>query len=230
MIPAQPQGSSRPVLLLGAGGHAKVLLSLLRAIGANVLGVCDPALAAASVTSWRGVDVLGGDEALDQFDVEQVGLVNGIGQVLGSSLRQDMFLKFTARGFHFPALVHPAAWVDASVQLGDGAQVMAGVIIQADTTIGVNAIINTGVRIDHDCIIGGHVHLAPSAVLCGAVNVASESFIGAGSITLPGVSVGKGGIVGAGTTLVKDLPAGQVVMSAPVRINESKYLSRQEKT
>ncbi|MCS5515947.1 hypothetical protein NWF32_14650 [Pseudomonas qingdaonensis] len=61
--------------------------------GVDVLGVCDPALAAASIASWRGVNVLGGDEVLEQFDVEQVGLVNGIGQVLGSSLRRDIFLS-----------------------------------------------------------------------------------------------------------------------------------------
>lgn len=227
---APTDGASRPIVLLGAGGHAKVLLSLLRAIGANVLGVCDPALAAASVTSWRGVKVLGGDEVLDQLDATQVGLVSGVGRLLGSSRRQDMFVSLTARGFHFPALVHPAAWVDTSVQLGDGVQVMAGVVIQADTTIGVNSIINTGAKIDHDCIIGCHVHVAPAAVLCGAVSVACEAFIGAGSTITQGVSVGKFGIVGAGATLVKDLPAGHVVMSAPVRIHESKYVSRPEKT
>ncbi|MCP8347226.1 acetyltransferase [Pseudomonas sp. FBF18] len=230
MMTALMDGTSCPVLLLGAGGHAKVLLSLLRAVGVDVLGVCDPALAAASIASWRGVNVLGGDEVLEQFDVEQVGLVNGIGQVLGSSLRRDIFFKLTARGFHFPSLVHPSAWVDPSVKLGDGVQVMAGAIIQADTAIGVNSIINTGVRIDHDCILGSHVHLAPSAVLCGGVSVASESFIGAGSVTIQGVSIGQCGIVGAGATLVKDLPAGHVVTSASVRIHESKYVSRPEKT
>ncbi|NER64016.1 acetyltransferase [Pseudomonas sp. MAFF212427] len=230
MIAEPAHCAARPVLLLGAGGHAKVMLSLLQAIGANVLGVCDPALAGAAIESWRGIRVLGGDEVLDQFEGAQVGLVNGVGQVPGLSRRQDMFQALSARGFHFPALVHPAAWVDPSVQLSDGVQVMAGAVIQADTRIGVNSITNTGVRIDHDCIIGSHVHIAPGAVLCGAVNVACGAFVGAGSTTLQGVSVGTCAIVGAGTTLVKDLPAGQVVMSAPVRINESKYLSRQEKT
>jgi acetyltransferase-like isoleucine patch superfamily enzyme len=70
----------------------------------------------------------------------------------------------------------------------------------------------------------------PSAVLCGAVSVASESFIGAGSVTIQGVPIGQYGIVGADATLVKDLPAGHVVTSASVRIHESKYVSRPEKT
>lgn len=211
------------VVILGAGGHAKVLLSLLQAVGADVRGVCDPGLAAQSVATWRGIAVLGGDEALDRLDPASIGLVNGMGQVVGSSRRQDLFEALRAKGFGFPALVHPAAWVDPSVMLQAGAQVMAGAVIQPDSTIGANTIVNTGARIDHDCIVGEHVHVAPGAVLCGGVNVARGAFIGAGSTTIQGVSIGESCIVGAGAVLVRDLQAGYLVVNSPVRINESKY-------
>lgn len=211
------------VVILGAGGHAKVLLSLLQAIGADVRGVCDPGLAAQSVTMWRGIAVLGGDEALDQLDPASVGLVNGMGQVVGSLRRQGLFDALSARGFGFPALVHPAAWVDPSVVLHAGVQVMAGAVIQPDATIGANTIVNTGARIDHDCTIGEHVHIAPGAVLCGAVQVARGAFIGAGSTTIQGVSIGESCVVGAGAVLVRNLQAGHRVVGSPVRINESKY-------
>jgi UDP-perosamine 4-acetyltransferase len=211
------------VVILGAGGHAKVLLSLLQAIGADVHGVCDPGLVAQSVTTWRGIAVLGGDEALESLDPASIGLVNGMGQVVGSSRRQALFEALSGKGFGFPALVHPAAWVDPSVVLEPGVQVMAGAVIQPDSTIGANTIVNTGARIDHDCIIGEHVHVAPGAVLCGGVKVARGAFIGAGSTTIQGVSIGESCIVGAGAVLVRNLQAGHLVVGSPVRINESKF-------
>lgn len=220
-LTVRASATSLPIVMLGAGGHAKVLLSLLRAIGAEVKGVCDPGLVAQGASVWRGVPVLGGDEALEQLDAAEVALVNGLGQVVGSSRRRDMFLMLVERGYHFPALIHPTAWVDESVVLGEGVQVMAGVVIQPDSMIGVGTIINTGARIDHDCIIDSHVHVAPAAVLCGGVKVARGVFVGAGSTTIQGITLGEGCIVGAGATLVRDLPAGHMVLGSPVRIYQS---------
>lgn len=219
-----------PIVILGAGGHAKVLLSLLQSMGADVKGVCDPTLAQSGVQSWRGVTVLGGDEALDELDTTQVALVNGLGQVVGSIRRQQVFLELTAKGFVFPPLLHSAAWVDSSVVLEAGAQVMAGAVIQPDSVIGANTIINTGARIDHDCIIGSHVHVAPSAVLCGGVNVAAGAFIGAGATIIQGRTIGEDAIVGAGSTVVRDLQARHLVVSSPMRIHESKFAVQPRKT
>ena len=221
--------SALPLVVLGAGGHAKVLAALLKAIGAEVLGVCDPHLASKSTTTWCGLAVLGGDEVLERLDTGCVGLVNGVGKIVGSSRRKDMFLELKARGYHFPALVHPTAWVDPSVDLEEGVQVMAGAVIQPDATIGADTIINTGSRIDHDCIIGRHVHVAPGAVLCGTVSVASDAFVGAGSTIIQGISIGQSAIVGAGVTIIRDLQAGHVAVGSAVRIHQSKYPTQPKK-
>ena len=230
MIRMGDGSSSLPLVVLGAGGHAKVVVALLRAIGAEIKGVCDPGLASQSIASWRGLVVLGGDEALQQLDAGSVALVNGVGQVVGSRRRKDMFLSLKAKGYRFPALVHPTAWVDPSVELGEGVQVMAGAVIQPDATVGADTIINTGSRVDHDCIIDCHVHVAPGAVLCGAVRIASDTFIGAGATIIQGVSVGRDSIVGAGVTVIRDLQAGPVVVNSPVRIHQSKYPTQSKKT
>lgn len=221
---ASDQRMPFPVVILGAGGHAKVLLSLLRAIGAEIRGVCDPGLTASGVAVWREVAVLGGDEVLDGLDPTSIALVNGMGQVVGSNRRQSLFVALQARGFQFPTLVHPAAWVDPSVALQAGVQVMAGAVIQPDSTIGANTIVNTGARVDHDCIIGEHVHIAPGAVLCGSVRVAPGAFIGAGATVIQGLSIGEGCVVGAGAVVVRDLQAGHLVVGSPVRINKSKHI------
>lgn len=212
---------SLPLVMLGAGGHAKVLLSLAIACGLDVQGVCDPQLHRLGVAQWRGIKVLGGDEALEQLDCACVGLINGIGQVVGSDLRRTVYEQAVARGFRFPVLVHPTALVDGSAVLADGVQVMAGVIIQPDVSLGRNTIVNTRASLDHDCNVAAHVHIAPGATLCGNVQVATCAFIGAGATVIQGLAIGEGAVVGAGAVMARDLPArsillGQTARSRPV--------------
>jgi sugar O-acyltransferase (sialic acid O-acetyltransferase NeuD family) len=198
--------AARDVILLGAGGHAKVLLDTLRLTGVQVRGVVDPALAGTSKL-WRGITVIGNDDDLLKLKPDQVVLINGTGSLPSSSLRQRLFHRFTKSGFQFMNVIHPSALIGAGVVLGEGVQIMAGAIIQADTTIGNNSIINTGALVDHDCAIGCDVHLAPGVVVSGGVCIGEGAHIGTGSSIIQGVSIGAGAIVGAGTVVVKDVPA-----------------------
>ncbi|OYO31200.1 acetyltransferase [Janthinobacterium sp. PC23-8] len=210
--------SSLPLIMLGAGGHAKVLLALATALGSKVAGVCDPALAQSGLTHWRGVPVLGSDDALNQFSQDDVALINGIGQVIGSGVRAKVFARFRDRLFHFPPLLHPAAWVAATAELGDGVQIMAGAIVQPDSRVGPNTIINTRASIDHDCQIGADVHVAPGAILCGGVTLGDRVFIASGATVIQGISIGAGAIVGAGAVVVRDLEAGAVLLGTKPRL------------
>lgn len=206
-----------PLVMLGAGGHAKVLLSLAQSAGWQVVGVCDPELDRLGVKEWRGIPVLGDDRALEKQDKKAIWLINGIGQLVGGQARQKAFETLSAQGFHFPVLIHPSAWVDSSVRLSDGVQVMAGAIVQADVEVGPNSIINTGASVDHDCRLAGNVHVAPGAILCGSVQVATEVFIGSGACIIQGVHVGTGAVVGAGVTLTRNLSDQQILLGPAAR-------------
>lgn len=197
-----------PLILLGAGGHAKVLLALVREAGWTVRGVCDPGLAQAGIATWLGVPVMGGDEALDSVRPDECGLLHGIGQLVGQSLRRTLYERMRERGFRFPAVVHPTAWVAPDVSLAEGVQIMAGAILQPDCLIGENTIINTRAVIDHDCVVGRHVHVAPAATLCGGVCIGDRVFVGSGATLIQGLRVGADAVIGAGTTLRRDLPEG----------------------
>lgn len=200
--------SSRGLILLGAGGHAKVLLDILHVCDQPVLGVCDPALAMAGERRWRGVAVLGGDEAVLEQDPAQVQLVNA----LGGAGRQALQERFTAAGYDFATLVHPSVVLGSGVKLAQGVQLMVGVIIQADVEIGPGTIVNTAAQVDHDCRLAAHVHLAPGAVLAGEVSLGEGVFVGPGAVIGRGVSIGDKAVVGAGTTVVRSLDAGSRVL------------------
>ena len=203
-----------PFILLAAGGHAKVVLDLLRRCGHTVKGVCDPGLVAGGHRLWRGVDVLGDDSALHDWSPDHVSLASGLGSLPGQAVRQRIYEKLTSAGYRFPALVHPTACLGEAVQLADGVQVMAGAILQADTRIGENSLINTGARIDHDCQIGRHVHVAPGATLSGKVEVDDGAHIGTGATVIQGLTIGQGSVVGAGTTVIRNVPAAHQVTGA----------------
>lgn len=212
------QAYGRPLILLGAGGHARVLHALAVAAGYPVIGLCDPDLATRGVIHWFGIPVLGGDGVLADIDPVGTGLINGVGQLVGSQGRQRIYTEMRTAGFCFPPLIHPTAWVAPDVTLSDGVQVMAGSIVQPGCTIGDNTILNTRSSIDHDCALGAHVHIAPGATLCGGVRVDDGAFIAAGAVLIQGVHVGAGAVVGAGTALTRDIAAGQTRLGAASRV------------
>jgi len=199
--------TSKTLVLVGAGGHAKVLLSLAKSAGFEVVGVCAPEFESCEIKEWRGIKVLGGDSSIEQLDPQKIGLINGVGHVMHNSIRKTIFERYRTQGFDFPALIHPFSSVDPSVSLGQGVQVMAGVVIQADSVIGENTIINSRASIDHDCIINANVHIAPGALVCGNVSIGGGAFIGAGATIVQSLVVGEDAVVGAGSVLVKSLPA-----------------------
>ena len=215
--------SRQPLVMMGAGGHAKVLHALVMALGRDIVGVCDPQLFQQGHSHWRGVPVLGGDEALAQFDPATLGLINGIGQLVGSQARKAIYERLRQAGFSFPTLVHPAAWIASSATLAQGVQVMAGAVVQPDCCVGENSIINTHASIDHDCVIGAHVHIAPGATICGGVSVGNGAFIGAGSTVIQEITVGMKTFLPAGAVLTRNLAdSGKSYACAPVMIAKLK--------
>jgi sugar O-acyltransferase (sialic acid O-acetyltransferase NeuD family) len=138
-----------PVIIVGAGGHARVLVDALRTAGRPILGVVDPKLTT-DAAGPLGLKVLGGDEALGQYCADKIELVNGIGGTGSTERRHDVFAQFCARGFRFSSVVHRSAVVSEFAELGQGVQVMAGCVIQCGAIIGANTIINTNASIDHN--------------------------------------------------------------------------------
>ena len=203
-----------PLVLLGGGGHAKVLLDALLLTRRHVLGFTDLETAAASALS---VPRLGGDDAVLRFMPSDIRLVNGMGSIGSTASRRDLFERFRTLGYQFDGVVHPSAVIAPGVVLDEGVQVMAGAILQTGVHVGANAIINTAASVDHDCRIGDNVQLAPGAILCGGVRVGVGAHVGAGAVVIQGVTIGDGAIVGAGAVVVRDVPSQSTVVGVPAR-------------
>ncbi|MDW9446143.1 hypothetical protein GOA58_00340 [Sinorhizobium meliloti] len=202
---------NRALILLGAGGHAKVIAEVARVNGREVAGYLDPGLKRGEVIA--GKPVLGSvSEVFDNAAwLRDYELFPATGR---ADIRWREYQKLVEIGATVPTLVHTKAIVSASAAVEAGSVIMAGAVVQADVRIGAASIINTGALVDHDCVIGSSVMIAPGAVILGGVCVGDSSFIAAGAIVVPGVTVGSGAFVGAGTVVADDVPDGARVTSA----------------
>lgn len=187
--------------MLGAGGHAKVLLDALALCGVAVAGVVDAA----------------DDNALLQRRAESIALVNGVGGVGDTAPRRQVFEKFKQRGFRFLTVRHPAAVVAGDALLGEGVQIMAGAVVQPGASIGANTIVNTRAVVDHDCRVGAHCHIATGATLASTVTVGDGAHIGAGATVIQLVKIGAGALIGAGAAVIRDVPSGARALGVPAQ-------------
>jgi UDP-perosamine 4-acetyltransferase len=207
----------RPIIIIGAGGHAKVVADALLAAHEPVEGFTD-AESSRRGAMILGIPILGGDDVVLARGVQSVRLANGIGSVESTARRREVFMHFRELGFRFVTVVHPRATVSPSAVLAEGVQVMAGAVIQAGAVAGENAIVNTSAIVDHDCRIGAHCHLAPGCVLSGGITIGDGSHIGAGSTVRQGLNLGPNTVVAAGAAVVSDHVGGATLAGVPARL------------
>jgi sugar O-acyltransferase (sialic acid O-acetyltransferase NeuD family) len=207
---------SLPVILLGAGGHGRVLLDVLLQQLFVVLYIADPRCE--RTRHLFDIPLINDDQALLGYPAAEIRLVNGLGSSGDTSKRRQIYEYFKEYGYEFATVIHQSAVVSQRTELGEGVQVMAGAIIQTGVKIGGNTIVNTRATIDHDCIIGKHAHIAPGAILSGGIRVGDGAHVGAGATVMQGLTIGRGSIIGAGAVVIGDVPENAVVVGVPARI------------
>ncbi len=206
----------RPVIVVGAGGHAKVLIDALLLSGARVLGCtdADPARRGGHVL---GVPILGDDTALDAHGRDAVDLVIGVGSTRAQPLRRQLHGRLGAAGWRIVGVRHPACIVAPSARIGQFVQVLAGAIVQAGATVGEATIVNTGAVVEHDVQVGAFCHVAPRALLCGDVIIGDGVHVGAGAVVLQSLRLGAGMVVGAGAVVTASQDAAGLLVGVPAR-------------
>lgn len=201
------------VIVLGGGGHARVVLDAARQAGASVVGFTAPE---ADPGELLGAPYLGTDEVLNDYQPDRIRLLNGIGLLPGGEkVRERLFSRLEEEGYLFKELVHPRATMSSSAGIEQGAQVMMGACVQTRARLGKNCIVNTGATVDHDCRISAHAHIAPGATLAGDVRVGRGAFVGAGATVVQGVEIGDYGVVGAGAVVLDSVAPHSTVAGSP---------------
>jgi UDP-perosamine 4-acetyltransferase len=195
------------LLVVGAGGHAKVVINAAEEAGFEIAGVIGTASDAREIL---GHPVSGGRGGI-QADV----FVVAIGD---NALRARYFAEYRSSGLAPTSVVHPSAIVGRDITIGGGTFIAAGAIVNAGARIGADTILNTGCSVDHDCVIGDHSHIGPQVGICGGVTLGEGVLFGVGACASPGASVGAWSVVGAGAAVVGALPADSVCVGVPAHV------------
>ena len=202
----------KPLYVLGAGGHGKVVLSVLLECAYAVDGILDDDKKKIGCV-LLGVPVVGTPDDLFSWN-RPVRAVPGIGE---NRTRKRIIERLSSASVEWLSVIHPRAYVSPSVRMGVGTVVFAGAVIQPDSRIGAHCIVNTGALIDHDCVMRDFCHAAPGCSVAGGVLLEEGVFLGTGTSVIPGRSVGAWSVSGAGSTIIRDVPAGVTVVGTPAR-------------
>jgi UDP-perosamine 4-acetyltransferase len=205
-----------PVVILGASGHAKVIIRILEEMHDwDIIGCTS---AGRGAEEPLGCPVLGGDDVLPGLLAS--GVRHAFVAIGDNRVRRRVSEEVRQVGFTLINAISPRALISPGVQLGCGVAVMAGAVIQADALVGDGAIVNTGATVDHDCRVGPYAHIAPGVNLAGRVKVGEGAFLGIGSCVVPGIRIGPWAVVGAGAAVIEDVPEAVTVVGVPARVTE----------
>ncbi|HEV7299668.1 MAG TPA: acetyltransferase [Tepidisphaeraceae bacterium] len=203
-------------LIIGAGGHGKVVLDILRAAGLHrPVGFidADPSLAG---TTIGGLPVLGAPNLLPKLRQQKIrGAIVAIGD---NAVRASYAARLLEHGFELINAIHPAAVVSSSATVGRNVVIAAGAVVCAEATLADSVIVNTSATIDHECQVAAGSHICPMAALAGRVRVEAGAFVGMGAKVIQCRTIGMRAIVGAGAVVISDVPAGATVVGVPARV------------
>jgi len=204
------------VVIIGAGGHGKVVLDVLRAMGKYAIKGFIDADTGKSGQEVMGVPILGAIHLLPKLKKQDVrGAIVAIGD---NRVRRSYADQVLESGLELINAIHPSAVVSQSAKIGRDVLVAAGGIIGAEARIGDDVIINTGAVVDHECLIGRGAHIGPAAALAGRVEVGEGAFIGIGAKIVPCMKIGAHAVVGAGAVVLEDVAAGATVAGVPAKM------------
>jgi len=214
------------ILIVGAGGHAQVVADILLRMGdvdcpMRPVGYVDDDVGLHGKV-LLGLPVLGSLKQIEQFEHDVLILAIG-----DNAIRRALFERLRSRGERFAAGQHPRATVAPGVSIGQGTVICAGAIVNTQSTIGANVILNTGCTVDHHNRIGDHAHIAPGAHLGGGVVVGEGALVGIGANVIPERTIGAWSVVGAGATVIDDVPGRATVVGVPARVVKSRVANSQ---
>lgn len=203
------------VVIVGAGGHARVVADAFRSRQVDIRGFVDPD--AKVGTEIGGYPVLGDDSWLTSNPSSLVCV--GIGATKDVSLRERIFDSLVDH--RVIGCTHASAIIGTATKIHSTAQILAGCIVNHSAFIGANTVLYTGSIVEHDCVVGEHSYLSPRVTLCGGVQVGRRVFIGAGATVLPNVTIGDGATIAAGAVVTSNVGANDTVMGVPAKVVDS---------
>jgi len=204
----------KKLMIVGAGGHGKVVLDVARAQGAYIpVAVADDRWSHPEQKGALWYGPLAWGRRLLQED-ESMEAVIAIGD---NRTRRLLAEKLGLPEERYAVLVHPQAVLGSYVTLGKGTVVQPGAIVNYGARVGNHCIVNTGAIVEHDCRIGSFAHLSPGTAIAGNVTIGEGTHVGIGANIIQGIEIGAWSTIGAGAVVIRPIPGGCTAIGIPAR-------------
>ena len=211
----------KKVVVVGSGGHAKVVIDILQAMkDVEIYGITSTSLAAG--TTFSGYPVLGDDSWLVKEMSQEYIIAMGLGGYRDNRLRENIYTHFKSLGFEFINAIHPSAVISSTVRFGEAVVIFPGVVLNTEVVIGNNSIVATGSTIDHETLIGNHVLVSAGVTVGAYTTILDNALLALGSKVISGITIGSGAVVAAGAVVVKNVPDDEMVFGIPASSKKQK--------
>jgi len=211
---------SKQCIIIGCGSHASSVISIIESCSENylIIGLIDTDRSFNPEEEKSGYKVIG---CLDMLlsEPDKYSHLQCVVAIGNNNQRTDVFKQLKSKSFKLPNVISTHAFVDRTVNMGEGNIIAHGAIINAQAILGNNNMINTAAIIEHDCILENHIHIAPKAVLCGGVKIESFVMVGASATVVPNLAIATGSLLGAGALLTMNIQnSNSLYIGLPARI------------
>lgn len=203
------------VVVIGHGGHSKVVSDIIRATkGLQIFGYLDSKYERIQVINNLMYGPIEAARTLKE-KCHDVKFVMAIGDNKARKIVVDIL---DLSEHHFVTIIHPSASISPSAKIGNGTVVMPQAVINADVIIGDHCIINSCSVVEHDSLLEDYVHLCPNSTIAGTVKMHVGSCVGSGATVIPNKRIGEWTMIGAGATVINDLPANCLAVGTPAKV------------
>ncbi len=199
------------IILIGSGGHASACIDVIEQEGHfRIAGLVEKGNSTAP--NNLGYPVIGADYDLETLRKKYTYALVTVGQIKSPETRIKIYKMLKVLEYKLPVIISSSGYISKHTEIGEGAIIMHGVIVNAGSRIGSNCIINNKALIEHDVIIKDHCHIATGSIVNGGAKVGEGTFIGSGVVTKQNITIGKNCVIGAGSVIKNDLPNNQTVI------------------
>ncbi len=206
---------SRPLILVGGGGHCKSVIEAAESVGMTIRGILD--LPESVGTKCLGYDIVGCDDDMHKY-VDECDFVVTLGFIKDANLRVKLHQRIEEIGGQLVTVIASTAQVSRYSKIGKGTVVLHQAVVNADANIGEGCIINTFANIEHDAIVEDHCHISTGAMVNGGCKVGARTFLGSQSVMVNGISITSDCLIAAGTMVRKNIIQKGVYSGNPAQL------------
>jgi len=205
----------KKLLIIGAGGFGREVLEYALDIIESgkaqweIEGFLDDSLTALENFSYeyKVIDTIENHKVSDEYVY-----ICAIGN---PKTKLSVGRKYLEQGANFINIIHPTALVSRTCKMGVNVVLCPDAKVTSDVVLGNFVAINMNSACSHDSKIGDGCTISSFCDLTGFASLGEGVFLGSHVVIAPSVSVGDYARIGAGSVVLKDIPANSLAFGTP---------------